>query len=229
MTDLMLLTLAGVVFVATHLGISSSPLRRVLVGALGENAYLGIYSLIAIAAIVWLVAVYNDTGPGDVLWASNVVTSAVAKVLMLVAFLLVLVGIVAKNPTALKQEAALDDEPQGILRITRHPVQWGILLWALSHLIANGDLASLIFFGSFLVLSGLGTVLLDVKRAREGGERWQAFAAKTSNVPFQAIIGGRNSLVAAEIGWALPLVGLVVYTVVYAVHEWLVGVALYSL
>jgi len=48
--------------------------------------------------------------------------------------------------------------------ITRHPFLWGIALWALVHLIINGDLASLILFGSLLLLAVGGTLAIDARR-----------------------------------------------------------------
>ena len=80
-----------------------------------------------------------------------------------------------------------------MLRITRHPFLWGVALWAAGHLMVNGDLASLILFGSLLVLAVFGTGSIDAKRRRALGEKWDAFAAKTSAVPFAAIAAGRQS------------------------------------
>jgi uncharacterized membrane protein len=48
---------------------------------------------------------------------------------------------------------------------------WGVALWALVHLVVNGDLASLILFGSLLVIALGGTVSIDAKRRRKFGER----------------------------------------------------------
>jgi uncharacterized membrane protein len=48
------------------------------------------------------------------------------------------------------------------------------------HLIANGDVASFIFFCAFAVTALAGTVSIDAKRRRAFGPRWQSFAAHTS-------------------------------------------------
>ncbi len=45
-----------------------------------------------------------------------------------------------------------ENAAQGIFSVTRHPLTWGIALWASAHLLANGDLVSLIFFANLLVL-----------------------------------------------------------------------------
>jgi uncharacterized membrane protein len=107
-----------------------------------------------------------------------------------------------------------------MVRITRHPFLWGVALWALVHLIVNGDLAGLILFGALLVLALGGTVSIDAKRRRAFGEQWTQFAAVTSCVPFAAIAAGRNRLGAAllEIGIWRPLAALAVYAVVFYLH-----------
>src|SRR5262249_39128244 len=95
----------------------------------------------------------------------------------------------------------------------------GVALWALVHLIVNGDLASLILFGSLLVLALGGTAAIDAKRRRSFGEQWMQFAAVTSNVPFAAIVAGKNRLGPAvvEIGvWRLLIA--IVYAVAFYLH-----------
>src|SRR5262249_16249422 len=93
-------------------------------------------------------------------------------------------------------------------------------LWALVHLIVNGDLASLILFGSLLVLAVGGTAAIDAKRRRSFGEQWMQFAAVTSNVPFAGIVAGKNQLGPAvvEIGAWRPLVAIVGETVGFLVE-----------
>jgi uncharacterized membrane protein len=114
-------------------------------------------------------------------------------------------------------------EARGILRVTRHPVLWAIALWAIVHLIARGDGASVIFFGGFALLSLSGTVLIDVRKSRAAGAEWQRFAQSTSNVPFAAIIQGRNQFKFEEIGWPKILVGLALYFVLLFAHPYLFG------
>jgi uncharacterized membrane protein len=72
-------------------------------------------------------------------------------------------------------------------------------LWAVLHLIANGDVASFIFFGAFAVTALAGTVSIDAKRRRALGPAWQSFAAQTSIVPFAAIAAGRTRFDPGEI------------------------------
>ena len=116
---------------------------------------------------------------------------------------------------------ARPDPARGIIRVTRHPVMWGIMLWAGAHILARGELKSTIFFGTFLVLAAAGTRLQDARKARTHGEDWKRFAALTSNLPFAAIAEGRNRFAPGEIG----LVQLVfaVWMVSQALQEALPG------
>jgi uncharacterized membrane protein len=96
-----------------------------------------------------------------------------------------------------------DKEPaKGIQRITRHPFLWGVALWSFTHLVLKGDLASVIFFGSFLILAIAGPFSMDRKRKKAFADAWDRFAALTSNVPFVAIVEGRNWLKIRELGSA---------------------------
>jgi uncharacterized membrane protein len=79
------------------------------------------------------------------------------------------------------------------------------------------------FFGTFLILGLAGGALIDRKKAAKLGAAWAPFAAVTSNVPFAAIIGGRNRLVLKEL-LAPVVVGLAGYALVYWAHGWIAGV-----
>ncbi|MBN33412.1 MAG: hypothetical protein CMM46_01300 [Rhodospirillaceae bacterium] len=72
---------------------------------------------------------------------------------MLALVFFVVCGNATPNPSSVGSEKALERENAagGIFSITRHPLLWGIALWALAHLIANGDVASLLFFASIVV------------------------------------------------------------------------------
>ena len=218
---------AGVLFVAAHLGVSSTPLRAALVRGIGDRAYLGLYSLLAVATLVWLIFAYNHASHAQFLWSPTPALRDVPFVAMPFAFALLLGGFMTRNPTAVGQEKTIKQvgEGAGALRITRHPFQWSVVLWALAHVIANGDVASLLFFGSLGTLSLWGTFLMDAKKARTMGADWTEFARTTSNVPFAAIAQGRNRFVARELVAPL-LAGVVLYVIVLWGHRWVSGVDL---
>ncbi|MGH6885942.1 MAG: NnrU family protein, partial [Geminicoccales bacterium] len=220
------LLLAAAFLIASHYGISSTPLRDWLVDRLGERPYLGLYSVIALIAIVWLSIAYAGA-PYVELWPSAAWMAWVPLLLMPVALIFLVSGVSSPNPTAVGAPDTLDpeDAAHGILRITRHPVMWAIALFALSHIIANGDFASVISFGTFAALALIGTLLLDRKYAARRGSHWRRFAEVTSNVPFGAIAAGRQRIVFEEIGWPRIGAAFALYIALLALHTWLFGVS----
>ena len=212
-----MLLAATAFFLLTHF-ITSTPLRPVLVAAIGEWPYRGLYSLVALGGLVWMARAYGDA-TSEPLWTGLRLLPAA---LMPIAFVLLICGY-ARNPTVIGAEGLLkSEEPaRGIIRITRHPIMWAIMLWAGAHLIARGDLRSVIFFGAFLLLGGVGTLTMESRK--KSNPDWARFAALTSNVPFVAVAQGRNRVVWREIGWVRPLVGLALFAVFFAAHQWLFG------
>lgn len=220
MDPLAQLLVATLAFVVTHFA-SSTPLRGAITGALGEKAWLGLYSAVAFATIGWMAWAYARA-PFQPLWPG---LRLVPLLVMPVALVLLAGGVLGRNPTAVRQERALQSsEPaRGMIRVTRHPVMWAIALWAAAHLLARGDLAAAVFFGAFLAVALLGTVLIDARKRAAFGADWQRFAALTSNVPFGAIVAGRNRLVGGEIGWRVVAVAVVAYVALLAAHRLLFG------
>src|SRR4051812_4628884 len=159
------LLLAALLFAGSHLGLSSRPLRTNLVARLGERGFTGAYSLLQIVLLVWLVRAYA-TAPFVPVWTPPAWTSWIPVLAMIPALLLLVGGFAQPNPTAVLQDAdgAPDTVPGGIFTITRHPVMWGFGLWALSHLAANGDLASMILFAAVALLALGGTLAIDAKK-----------------------------------------------------------------
>lgn len=220
------LAIAAALWIATHLGVSSTGLRSYAVNAVGEGVYLGAYSLLAVATLTFLILAWADA-PRDVwFWHPAAWQTWVALLLMPLAFILLVTGLFGPNPTSVGQQGQLadPDSVRGVLRITRHPVQWAFLIWALAHVPANGDLATLMFLAAIGTVAGFGTRLIDRKKAAAAGEDWQRFAAVTSNLPFAAILAGRNRLVLGELGGGKLLLALVVYGVVIVSHRWIAGV-----
>lgn len=206
------LVIATAAFLATHF-VASIPLRAKLVAALGEWPYRGLYSLVAFATLAWMIWAYAGA-EHDHLWTGPRTPPFVA---MPFAFVLLACGY-RRNPTMVGADRLLkSEEPaRGMIRITRHPIMWAIMLWAASHLVARGDLKAVVFFGGFLVLAALGTVLVDARK--KSNPDWGRFAAVTSNVPFVAVAQGRNRIVWREIGWLRPAIGLLAYFAVLFIH-----------
>ena len=213
MTPLVSLALATLAFVGTHLAMSH-PLRPALVGRLGETGFLGAYSLVSLATLGWMVLAYragSDSGP---LWIAPLAWWPFASGIMLVASIL-LIGSLARNPAFPHPGAAPREipPPRGVFAITRHPMNWSFMLWALVHISLSGSPRNLIVAGGILVLAFIGSLGQDRKKARLLGARWRDWMAKTSFVPFGALVGGRAawrnaapsplSLVGGVLLWAL--------------------------
>ena len=219
------LLLAGLFFIAVHIGVAGTSARGRLVAALGERGYSIVFSLASLGGIVWLVSAYAGT-PYVETWGQPNWWKLVADVLMLPAFMLVVIGLATPNPTAVAQGGLASEPPRGIVRVTRHPFLIGVALWAILHLIANGDVASLLFFGSLLIVALAGAPSIDAKRRRAlGPATWDAFARRTSILPFGAIAAGRNTLDAGEIGWWRIGLGVLAYVLFIGGHSHIIGVS----
>ena len=141
--------------------------------------------------------------------------------------MLLLVGSLRpSNPTLAGPDMILKGElpVRGFTKITRHPMLWGIGLWAVSHLLANGDQASLILFGGMAILAFGGMAHIDARRRASLGAAWGPVALTTSVVPFLAAIQGRTRIDWAGIGLARVAGGLAVYAAFLLTHGWATGV-----
>jgi len=212
-------------FVGSHFLLSWPPIRSRIVAVLGERAFQGVYSLVSVLFLVWAIAAYR-AAPFVDLWNFGLAGRAVAMVLVPIALVLAVVGLTTPNPTSVGGER-LDDADRaarGIVTVTRHPFLWGVTLWAIAHLAANGDAASTVLFAGMLILALGGMAAIDHKRALRMGDAWRRIAAKTSVVPFAAVAAGRVKVDWKRIGWWRPVLGVAIYLVLLFSHGWLFGV-----
>ena len=216
-----LLLLAALLWVFVHVGVSGTRLRDAVVEKLGEKRFMLAFSISSVVAIVLLVLAWRNAET-TFLWAAPGWLRWILAVLMLPGFVLFMASH-KRNPTAVGNKG-LGEEPRGIQRVTRHPMLWSFAIWALVHVLGNGDTASLVFFGAFLVTALAGMPSIDAKLARRSPEAWRGFAEKTSILPFGAIMAGRNRLVLSEIGWMPPVVGLVLWAALMHFHRGIFGV-----
>ena len=224
MDPMLNLIVACIAFLLLHV-LPSTPLRGALVARLGEGPYTGVFSLATLAAIVWMALAYRAAAYTP-LWPG---LRHLPAAVMPFSFILIACGVLTPNPTAVGAGKLLaKPEPaRGIIRVTRHPVMWGIMLWAGAHILARGELKATVFFGTFLLLAAAGTLLQDARKAKVHGEDWKRFAALTSNLPFAAIARGRNRFAAGEIGLVRVAFGLLLYGGFLVAHPWLFGVRPY--
>jgi uncharacterized membrane protein len=225
-----MLLAAAAAFLLLHLVVSGTRLRDALTGVIGQGAYMGLFSLASLGLLVWLgfgYAAARGAANNGVYWTATAATRDIQLALQLIALLFIVPGLTTANPTSVRQEGVLakPDAVRGMLRITRHPFLWGVAIWATGHLLVNGNLAAFILFGSLLALALAGTISIDAKRRRALGESWNNFAALTSNAPFAAIAAGRQALRLREIGWWRPLLAVIVWAGIIAVHPYAFGVS----
>ncbi len=217
------------VFVAAHLVLSSDPFRSRLVAKIGERPFIGLYSALVALPFIWMIAAYRKA-PIDYLWIAPVGIKHITLTVMIVAAILAVAAISRNNPAvAGATPPKLADGPKGIFRITRHPLMWCVALWAITHVMATGDAASVILFGGLATLAIFGSLHSDSRKRRQYGPAWDIYARQSSNLPFLAIMQGRTRLVWAEIGWRPVIVGFALYLTLLILHEPVIGIAPVSL
>jgi uncharacterized membrane protein len=195
------LALAASFLLLSHFLIASTRLRGQLVRRLGEERYLASYSALTLVIFVWLVVAYLRA-PALVLWTPPGWVTAGLLPFALLGSVLIAAGLSTPNPIIVRKGRLFDqpDLVRGILRVSRNPFFWGVGLLSLAQMIMLGEVAALLTFGSIAFLGIVGSFVLDAKKALQHREGWRAFATATSNVPFLAIIRGRQHLSLREIG-----------------------------
>src|SRR5258708_7504429 len=181
-------------FLASHLIISSSAVRARLIGAVGEQPYRGIYSLVAAGTLGPLIYEFaRNKHAGPLLWylRTDAPIRWLAWILMLAAFILFVGSFINPNPAGMGAPGNRT-EPHGILKITRHPSFVAFSLFGIAHILMNGWAGDVIFFGMFPALGIIGGMHQDQRKIRELGDSYREFVAKTSFFPFEAIERGRT-------------------------------------
>jgi uncharacterized membrane protein len=135
-----LLLIGLALFFGAHL-VPSTPLRAVLIGALGEKGYKGLFTLASIGGLVIAVIGYRQV-PVEYLFAPKPWAYPAALHTMPIVFILLAS---ASSPTHIRQWV-------------RHPMALGVLLWSLLHYFANGEKAAVWFFGSFAIYAAFSIV-----------------------------------------------------------------------
>src|SRR3954470_14517418 len=188
---LLVMILGLALFLGVHMLTTQRGMRAQVIAAAGEGGYKIGYSLLSaagLALIVWGFAHYRATGWIDV-WNPPTALKHVAAALMLPAVILVVASYIRGR----------------IYATLKHPMLAGVKLWAAAHLLANGDLGSIILFASFLAWAVFDRISL--KRRPDGGG------------PPIPVGGPGNDLIAVA-------VGIVAYlALAFAFHPIVIGVA----
>jgi uncharacterized membrane protein len=211
------LALATAAFVGSHL-LLSHPLRLKLIGALGETRFTLFYSLVAFAALLWVFFAYRALDDELPLWIAPNWWWPVASALMLVASIL-LIGAFMRNPAFPHPGAAQRKRPAtGVFALTRHPMNWAFALWAIVHLSLWGEPRNIIVDVGILILALVGSIGQDRKKRRSMGPPWLQWEARTSFLPFAALLSGRTRWRDATPGWVATLGGLAFWLAIVTFH-----------
>jgi len=176
-------------FAAVHfIPSKASSLKLALVGKLGSGGYQGVFSLLLILALTLIVYGWRHTTP-EYIYALPMAVRTLTSALMLLALILF---VASKPPTRIK-------------RFIRHPQLTGVVVWAVAHLLSNGDSRSLVLFGGLGLWAILEIIFIN---QREGA--W----VKPDAPP-----------------WSREVILLVIAAVVFAgviwAHPWLAGVPVF--
>jgi uncharacterized membrane protein len=174
---LVIMILGLAVFLGAHAFVTFRPQRAAVVARLGEGPYKGLFALVALIGLVLIVegfAQYRADGPIPV-WVPPAWTRHVTVALLWPAVICVTAAYIRGD----------------IQRVLKHPMLVGVKLWAVAHLIANGDLGGIILFGSVLAWAVFDRITL--KRRTDPG------------APAIPAGGRRNDIIAVVVGTLLYL------------------------
>ena len=189
----MILMLAGLaIFMAAHVFTTMRERRGDLIVSLGETRYKALYSIVSLFGFALIVKGYGDYRAAGMIpvWDPPVALRHLVLLLMWPAFIFL----------------AAAYAPAGkIKRMVKHPMLLAIKIWATAHLLANGDLGSIVLFGSFLAYA-----VYDRIAVKKRGE--DAAIAAYAPASF-----GKGDLIAL-VG------GTIAYGAMFKAHGWLIGV-----
>ena len=180
-----LLILGAIIFVGIHFIKTLTPdLRNALAAKTGEGAWKGIFSITALAGLVAMIIGYGQARQvPEILYILPFETIYVTVLLVLISLILFIAG----------------NLPAGrIKKWAKHPMLAGVKIWAFAHLLVNGDLASVILFGS-LLLWAIVSILVLKRRAANSDE--PDLMGEVRTWPDIAAIIGGIALWFAIVGW----------------------------
>jgi uncharacterized membrane protein len=184
-----------VVFLGSHTLVTLRPQRTSLIARLGERPYKGLFALVSLVGILLIgygFGLYRAGGYINI-WMPPRWTRHVTELLVWPAMIAIVAAYV----------------PSEIKRVLKHPMLVGVKLWAVAHLISNGDLGSIILFGSILAWAVYDRISL--KRRTD------------APVPVVATGGGyRNDFIVVVVGT------LVYFVLGFWFHPWVIGVPVFG-
>lgn len=158
--------LAVLVFAASHFLPRWGGLRQALIGKIGRRQYFAGYGIVSLLVFVWMIG-SASRAPYVELWPASDWTRRVPGIVMPFALFAAVIGVGTRSPFTLgsNRGTAFDPGNPGLSALMRHPMLSGLTLWSVAHLAPNGDLAHVILFGGFAVVSLAAMPMFD-RRAR---------------------------------------------------------------
>jgi uncharacterized membrane protein len=146
----------------------------------------------------------------------------VSWLLMFFALILFVASFVSPNPGAIGASGR-PGKVGGMLKLTRHPSFVAIATFGFAHMLMNGSLGDVVFFGTFPALGILGGMHQDRRKIRELGEQYRALIAQTSFFPGAALWSGRQNWTSTDMPWAAIGIGAAVAIVIVMIHPMAFG------
>lgn len=217
--------LAFVAFVLAHAVPARPTIRSRLTARLGERAYLWLYSAVSLALLYWLI-IAAGRAPYVPLWPSGAWQAWLANLVMPLVVLLAAMSIGLPNPFSIDGgSGAYDPDRPGITALSRHPLLLAIVLWAALHMLANGDLAHVMLFGSFAISGVLGMAMLDRRRRSWGPAVFAERSRNTSLWPGSAWLDGRARPSLDFLSVRRLVIAVAIYGLLLWLHPLLLGVS----
>ena len=209
-----------VLFVGSHVVPARTGLRDDLIERFGRPAYLVAYSGLSLVLLIWLIIAASNA-PYVGLWSTTRPLVVASMALNALAAVLLACGALRANPLSISlRPGPTDRDHPGILALTRHPILWALLLWALAHCLVNGDVVALTMFGGFALLCLVSRPVLEKRAARRLGPDDYMKAMAVCEGPLRVRVGRAVSTrFAAE-----TAVGILIFFVMLMFHGALLGV-----
>ncbi len=205
-------------FVGTHF-LLSHPLRASMAARFGIAGFQIVYSIVSLATFAWVILAFRAAPETAPFWAAGDGIWGLASLVMLFGAIL-LAGSIAGNPALPRPDAgSLAKSPaRGVFAITRHPMMWGIALWALVHLLVSPQEKVLLLTLGIAILAIGGSVGQDRKKAVLMGEGWRDWASRTSFIPFANQLAGKAVWSTAWPGTTTGLIGVAFWLLATYAH-----------
>jgi uncharacterized membrane protein len=210
--------LAMAVFLLSHVIPVRPPVRPAAVRLLGQGGFTAAYSALSLLVLAWLIGAAGRA-PFVPLWPWAPWQNHVVLLAMLVVCLIVALSIGRPNPFSFGggRGARFDPQRPGLVRWMRHPLLVALAIWAGAHMLANGNLAHVLLFGTFAAFALLGQRLVDRRRQRLLGPDWQRQWQAVRAAPRRPLLADGMGLRAAA--------GVGLYAALIVLHPLLFGVS----